>query len=207
MTHLVVELPIVTTLEVAEFEDAFCLPTEKVKRLLAAIERAEQSIGHDHPPLVHEALELAAALFDAHVEPIIDRERWVAPAFSPHIAIFVDRGSGDAPTIIYDTSDDAFYLASRDEWVAAHDETLFQEELEWTTVYLDSLGNDDGMVNIYLRHPRACDLAMHHQSIAGAAWECVDDDLAYAIVDNHHDLVAEIESEGYDANLDEYDPP
>jgi hypothetical protein len=80
-------------------------------------------------------------------------------------------------------------------------------ELEPITVHLDNLDDRDGCVMVTVSGPGAHAWAMEDQTIAGARWEGDRDDFAYAMPADHPGLVAELESEGYTLNLDEYSPP
>lgn len=75
------------------------------------------------------------------------------------------------------------------------------------TLYLDDLDAAEGLVEIHVQCPGAAAWAKDEQTIAGARWECCGGDFAYAIVANDPDLVEELESDGYELNLDNYSGP
>lgn len=72
-------------------------------------------------------------------------------------------------------------------------------------ISLDNLDRDDDSVLAVCNDQVA---ARHDQTIAGCRWEAPGDmDIAYAIIQDHPGLVAELEKEGYDLVLDSYASP
>ena len=72
-------------------------------------------------------------------------------------------------------------------------------------IKLDNLDDREGAVMITCGDQEAAKL---DQSIAGAMWEAPGDmDIAYAMPTDHAELVAELEEQGYELDLDEYCPP
>ena len=73
------------------------------------------------------------------------------------------------------------------------------------TIKLDNLDRDDGSVLITCNDQSA---ARDDQSIAGSHWEAPGDmSIAYAIVCDHADLLADLEREGYSVDDSEYCAP
>lgn len=75
------------------------------------------------------------------------------------------------------------------------------------TVKLDNLDDRDGCVMATVSGLGALTWAKDDQTIGGASWEGADgDDFAYAMPLDHPGLVEELEGEGYELDLSEYDP-
>lgn len=75
------------------------------------------------------------------------------------------------------------------------------------TVKLDNLDDRDGAVMATVSGRGAGRWAKNDQSIGGSMWESDDENFAYAMPVDHPGLVAELEKEGYDLDLDDYSPP
>ena len=208
MSHLAKELPRAARADRADLADALAIDAELADRVVQNLVHAGKARGRESGPAVSRALADVSKLIGAHgVESIVDRDFWVSAYYGDSIAVFVNLGDNTLTTVLFDTTDDEFYLTSPEVWLAAYEQARYEDELEYTTVHLDSLGAEEDEVIAAIRHPRARDLAREHQSIAGSRWECVDTDYAYAILENHEHLVDELEAERYDLNLDEYEAP
>ena len=73
---------------------------------------------------------------------------------------------------------------------------------------LDNLDQEEeGTVVITVNGRGAAAWAKDDQSVAGSHWETDGPDFAYAMPLDHPGLVEELESEGYELDLDNYSPP
>lgn len=156
-----------------------------------------------------EALDYANSKMDgAHgVEAIREEGAW-DNYYGDAIAIYVNTGDAYTGTLLYDTEKEEFWLTTYGDWLE------LREMLAHTTrngrnfvVKLDNLEDRDGAVMAFVEGKGAAKWAKDQQSIADSNWESDGPDFAYAMPTDHEGLVEELESEGYDLNLDEYSPP
>jgi hypothetical protein len=73
-------------------------------------------------------------------------------------------------------------------------------------VKLDNMDQDDAVVATVNARGAAA-WAKNYQNIAGNRWESDGPDFAYAILSDYPGLVAELQKDGYELDLDEYSPP
>jgi hypothetical protein len=74
-------------------------------------------------------------------------------------------------------------------------------------VHLDNMDQAEDAVVAFVDGPGATAWAKDDQTISGSRWESDGPDFAYAILSDHPGLLAELEHEGYELNLDAYSPP
>jgi hypothetical protein len=74
-------------------------------------------------------------------------------------------------------------------------------------VVLEDSDSDEDMVVATVSGPGAAEYARGEQSIGGNRWETDGPDFAYAVLDNHPDLIDELQREGYLLDVDMYTPP